>query len=204
VPNVQTAERIARYKGIQPEEVSLFRWRGEGWPGATVVEARDGRKAAMSYVETWYTRGVPWTYDMQFRCKICPDAIGEHADVSAPDGWLMDGSRRLFDDAPGVNIAIGRTRRGEELLAAAKSAGALVLEPFDRDALDATHADHKPRKQEYLARRIGVALAGQPIPKAPGVRALKNAWAAGLLANLRAFGGAFRRVLVGRNREPLA
>ena len=203
VPTGQTAENIVGYHGMRPKDVALFRWRGEGWPGDTVVESRDGLRASMTCAQTWYAPDVPWKYDIQFRCKIRPDATGEHADVTAPDGWLMDGARRLVDDAPGVNIAITRTECGQQLVLDAATAGALVIEPLSVDALDLMHADHKPRKHEYVARSLGLAVTGQARLKARGFRSWRNAWAAGLPVNLRAFFGTLRRALAGRNREPL-
>lgn len=73
-------------------------------------------------------------YDLQWRCKVCPDAVGEVADVSAPDGWLMDPStgRPLYTDGEnaGQNVLIIRTRAGAELVRQAVAAGALRVMPL--------------------------------------------------------------------------
>jgi coenzyme F420 hydrogenase subunit beta len=95
VPTIHTAHDIVAYHGLAPDEVAAFRFRGEGWPGLTHIESKDGRVFDLTYDATWYSRNVPWKYDMQFRCKICPDAIGELADVACPDAWVMrDGNQR--------------------------------------------------------------------------------------------------------------
>jgi len=93
VPTSHTAYRIAAYHGLSPDELGLFRWRGHGWPGPTHIESKNGRSFDLSYDTTWYDPRVPWTYDIQFRCKICPDAIGELADVACPDGWVMENGK---------------------------------------------------------------------------------------------------------------
>ena len=203
VPTVHTAHKIAAYRGVAPEALGVFRWRGHGWPGATHIETRDGQQFDLSYDTVWYDPSVPWTYDIQFRCKICPDAIGELADIACPDGWVMEDGKPIHREAPGVNIAIARSEAGRRLVERAAASGALRLAEFDLPTLYAMHGDHLDRKLGHPARRLGLALAGEPMLHAPGFRS----WAAirrnGLLGNWRAFWGALRRALAGANREPL-
>jgi len=130
IPSVHTARKIAAHHGLSEAEVAVFRWRGNGWPGPTHVEARDGRSCELSYDQTWFDPNRPWSYDIQFRCKICPDAIGELADVSCPDGWVMRDGKPIHREAPGVNVLIARTERGERLVFEAAAAGAIQLAPF--------------------------------------------------------------------------
>jgi len=203
VPTVHTAHRIAAYQGVAPEELGVFRWRGNGWPGPTHIETKDGRRFDLSYDTVWYDPGVPWTYDIQFRCKICPDAIGELADVACPDGWVMEQGKPIHREAPGVNIAIARTTAGQRLVERAAAAGELTLAPFDLPTLHAMHGDHLDRKRGHPARRLGLMLAGQPILHAPGFRTWEAIKRNGLRGNWRAFWGAFRRALTKANREPL-
>ena len=203
VPTVQTAEKIAAYHGLSAEEVSLFRWRGNGWPGPTHVESRDGRIFDLTYDKVWYSADVPWTYDNQFRCKICPDAIGELADLSCPDSWVMVDGKPIHKEAPGANLFIARTRRGEELVAAAAAAGAIALEPFTIEALDAQHADHVTRKIENPARVRALGLEGQLQPRFEGFRSERMVALAGPKRDAGAETGARRRIRKGAHREPL-
>ena len=204
VPTLQTAERIAGYHGVAAEEVSLFRWRGEGWPGPTHVETHDGRVFDLSYDKVWYSNDLPWTYDIQFRCKICPDAIGELADVSCPDSWVMVDGKPIHDEAPGANLFIARTRRGEELVAAAAAAGAIRLEPFSIEELDAQHADHVTRKIENPARVRALGLEGQLQPRFERFRSERMIEIAGPERDAAAEAGARRRIREGAHREPIA
>ncbi len=203
VPTLHTAHRIAAYCGVAPQELSAFRWRGHGWPGTTHIETKDGRQFDLGYDLVWYDTSVPWTYDIQFRCKICPDAIGELADVACPDGWVMEDGKPIHREAPGVNIAIARTEAGRRLVQRAAESGDLTLAPFDVPTLHAMHGDHLDRKLGHPARRLGLALAGEPVLRAPGFRSLQAVLRNGFLGNWRAFWGAFRRGSAGANREPL-
>ncbi len=204
VPYLATAEDIARAKGLAPEALTLFRWRGNGWPGPIRMESRDGRSAEMTYDEAWYNPAATWSYAMQFRCKICPDAIGELADIACPDGWAMEQGKPIHREAPGVNIALARTAPGQALLEAALAAGALVAAPFTVDELLAMHGDHLDRKLGHPARLAGLRLAGEPVPRVTGFRRWETLRRAGWRASWRAFAGAFRRARAGANRETAA
>ncbi len=203
VPSLHTARKIASFFGVDEEEVEVFRWRGNGWPGPTHIETRDGRVYDLSYDETWFDPARPWSYDIQFRCKICPDAVGELADVACPDGWVMRDGQPIHEEAPGVNLILARTERGERLVAAAAAAGAIELAPFSIEQLDAMHADHLPRRLENFARVLALRLMGEPAPSFSGFRRWKMFRRAGLLRSLRAFAATARRVRARAHREPL-
>lgn len=204
VPPVQVGEKIARYQGVEPEEISVFRWRGNGWPGPTHIETLNGRVYDMTYDEVWYNEAMPWRYDMQFRCKICPDATGELADVACPDSWNMVDGQPVHQEAPGANLFIARTRRGEELVAAAAASGAIHLDPFGIDELNAQHADHIGRKVENPARVQAMAMEGAPHPEFRRFRSDKMMEMAGNERHEATIEGTRDRIRKSAHREPLA
>jgi coenzyme F420 hydrogenase subunit beta len=203
VPTHQTARRIAAHWGVREEEIAEFRWRGFGWPGPTHVETRDGRVFDLTYEQAWYDDSVPWRYDLQYRCKICPDAIGELGDVTCPDGWVMRNGVPIHEEAPGQNLLIARTRSGEHLVARAAAAGALELRPFELKELDAMHADHLPRKLSHPARVAALRVLGEPAPRFERFRRWRMLLRAGPYRSLHAFAGSLRRIRAGSHREPL-
>ena len=203
-PNVGTAEQIAAAHGVSPDEVGVFRFRGEGWPGTTHIESTDGAVFDVSYDRSWLDKTQPWRYDVQWRCKICPDAIGETADLSCPDGWrLDDAGRPLHEEAPGVNAIVERTARGSELIAAAVAAGYLVTEPLDRREFEAMHHDHRTRRLGEPARLAALAVTGRARPRIVGYRLLHAAGQAGPRLLLSQFRGTLRRIRRGQASEPL-
>jgi coenzyme F420 hydrogenase subunit beta len=202
IPTLHTARKIAAHHGVPEDEVEVFRWRGNGWPGPTHVKARDGRTYALSYDQTWFDPSRPWSYDIQFRCKICPDAIGELSDVSCPDGWVMRAGKPIHEEAPGVNVLVARTERGERLVDEAATAGAIELAPFEIGQLDAMHGDHLPRKLENPARIAALRVMGEPAPHFSRFRRWRMIRRAGLRRSFHAFSGTKRRILAGANREP--
>jgi coenzyme F420 hydrogenase subunit beta len=204
VPTTHMAHKFAASRGLTPEQIALFRWRGEGWPGMTHIESTDGRVFEIDYDTAWFDSTVPWTYDIQFRCKICPDAIGEAADVSCPDGWVMEDGKPIHREAPGINVVLPRTAAGRRLIAEAAAAGDIHLEPFTLAELDLMHADHYQRKLENPGRLLGLAIARVPRPRFRRYRLLATLLRAGLPLTWREFLGTFRRLRRGANLEPLA
>jgi len=193
--------RMVENFGASPEDLNVFRYRGEGWPGTTHMETKDGRAFDLTYDESWYDPEASWSYDLQFRCKICPDAIGELADISCPDGWIMKDGKPLHEEAPGANLIIARTPKGAALVRDAEAADALTLEAFSVAQLEEMHSDHLPRKTGWPSRILGLRLGGQPAMQVQGYRAFAAVVAAGPVSSLRALFGTMRRVFKGLNRE---
>ena len=151
--------------GIDEDEVALFRYRGHGNPGPTVVETRDGRSFAKTYLELWEDESG---WEIETRCKFCPDALGEAADVASADIW--PGGAPVGEDA-GFNGIIVRTTVGEDLVASAVAAGELVVDgPITPREFD-WFQPHQVRKKEALAARLaGLADAGVAPIETRGLR----------------------------------
>lgn len=204
VPSSLTAEKIARSHGLAPSEVSMLRWRGEGWPGFTHVEATDGRSFDLTYEQTWFDGSAPWGYDVQWRCKICPDAIGELADVACPDGWLLDeAGEPTHEEAPGVNVLLERTEAGSELVAAAIEGGYLHSAPLARGEFEAMHSDHRERRMGEPARLAALEETGAASPLVEDYRIDEARELADPELLESQFEGAVRRIRAGQARETL-
>ena len=202
VPSVTMVEDIIKYHGVSPEEVSTFRFRGNGWPGFTHVETHDGREFDLTYERAWLSDDVPWKYDNQFRCKICPDAIGELADISCPDSWVMVDGKPIYDEAPGANLFIARTKRGQELVAAAAEDGAIHLDPFTIDELNLQQADHLARRMDNPARLQAMAMEGVPEPDFQNFRSDEMTHLAGTERHEATIRGTRKRIQGADHREP--
>ena len=151
--------------GVDEEDVALFRYRGHGNPGPTVVETRAGERYSKTYLELWEDESG---WDVETRCKFCPDALGEAADVASADIW--PGGAPTGEDE-GFNGIIVRTAAGEELVASAVASGDLVLgEAITPREFDG-YQPHQVRKKEALAARYqGLADAGVAPIETRGLR----------------------------------
>jgi coenzyme F420 hydrogenase subunit beta len=151
--------------GVQEDELTLLRYRGHGSPGATRVQTAGGAVHELTYNEMWRDES---TWRIQSRCKICPDAIGESADIVAADCW--DGGSPAGED-DGFNAVLVRTGAGAALFEAAVAAGRLTL------VRDITFRDmdrfqpHQVRKKRAVWARIsGIRATGGRTPSVRGLR----------------------------------
>lgn len=151
--------------GVPEEDVTVFRYRGYGNPGRARVETRDGRAFERTYEELW---GDEAGWRIQTRCKLCPDAIGEAADIAAADIW--PDAQPEGEDA-GFNGIITRTGTGQRLMQAAVEAGDLILGK-DHAPRDYDHFQpHQVNKKRAMAARLrGLSRAGWPVYAHKGLR----------------------------------
>jgi coenzyme F420 hydrogenase subunit beta len=178
----------------------MFRYRGNGCPGPTRLETKDGRSFELTYQQMWEDEN---TWRIQPRCKICPDAIGESADLAASDVWPGGGPT---GDDEGFNGIIVRTARGLELYEAALAAGAIMVEPGNvtfRD-FDGFQPHQVRKKRAVWARLAGMRAAGQPVPETHRLRLAECARLNSVAENLAEARGARRRAKQGRLGEPPA
>lgn len=187
--------------GIDPERVTGLRYRGRGCPGPTRVETGDEAQE-FHYIDYWGEDETTWS--LPFRCKICPDGIGEAADIAAADTWIGGGPNRVDNvDDPGTNALIARTRAGEELIAAAAEAGALTLEydiPPDTMSLYQPHQVNK--KYAVWARHQGLRDAGRIVPHTERLRIEELAQDLPEETNAFQRNGTRRRIETGKATEP--
>ncbi len=199
--SLKALDAMVEHFGILSDELSLYRYRGEGWPGTAHMETHDGREFDLTYEQAWLDDQVPWKYDLQFRCKICPDAIGETADVSCPDGWIMKHGKPVYDEAPGANLIIARTDVGEALVREAEAERVLALQAFSIAQLDEMHEDHHNRKTHWPARMLALRFSGQRTMRVRGYRLIQAVLAAGIMRSFKSFRGTLLRARKGLNRE---
>ena len=198
VSSLNISEAIVAKYGLALAEVTAMRYRGHGCPGPTHIESRDGRVFEQSYDETW---SEELAQEIQFRCKICPDSIGEQADIVCGDAWVgADGYAHAEHD--GWNAIVARSAAGAALLREMEAAGRIVSEPLALRDLDVIQPHQVERKAALLARLAALAVKRQPRPRYRGFRLAANAWA-GRGRFLQNFLGTSRRIGRGANRESL-
>jgi len=191
------SEQVLQRFGLREDELSLFRYRGHGNPGPNRIETKDGRAFEISYRQLWEDEDK-WM--IQPRCKICPDAIGQVADIAVHDAWL-NGGPAAEDEA--LNSIIVRTRRGLELFDAAVEAGALEIRRETDIAEISELQSHQVRKRRAVwARLKGMQIAGKPVPFVSDLTLRACASQNPLAENLAEGRGARDRARRGRLGEP--
>ena len=184
---------------VKEADLRLFRYRGHGNPGPTRVETKDGRSFELSYQQMW---GDEAGWGIQPRCKICPDAIGEAADLVSADCW--PGGAPEGEDA-GFNAVLARTRAGVELFENAVAAGALkVVRSIGFRDMDSFQPHQVRKKRAVWARLQGMRAAGMAVPEVARLRIAELAAENDDTENEREQRGAQDRARAGRLGEPPA
>ncbi|HTI31115.1 MAG TPA: Coenzyme F420 hydrogenase/dehydrogenase, beta subunit C-terminal domain [Sphingomonas sp.] len=195
IPSRAGSHAVIRAMGYDPSEVAAFRYRGNGWPGQARATRADGSFAEMSYAKSW---GAHLSSHVQFRCKICPDAVGGVADIACADAWYGgESGYPQFDEAAGRSLVIARTPAGEALLAGAVDAKTVTIEPLDPREIDLMQPAQKRRKALLVARYAALLVTFQPWPTVRGLAVLPAARMTSLKLSLRNFVGTVRRVVRG-------
>lgn len=196
MPSHDGVERILTTMGVRSEDVVAFRYRGQGWPGTTAATIRDGSTAEMSYADSW---GGHLSKEVQFRCKICPDAVGGVADIACADAWYGgETGYPTFEEQDGRSLILARSAAGEALLAGAVAAAAIKIEPLELREVDLMQPSQARRKRLVLARTAALALTGQPRPNMAGTLVGEAAARAGASESARNLIGTIRRIVLGR------
>ncbi len=188
--------------GIDPADVKAFRYRGYGCPGATRIETHGGKVVEKDYLDLWGEDESAW--QLPFRCKICPDGIGEAADIAASDTWPGGSPTREGQATdPGINGVIARTAAGLELLRSAISDGALVRQAAIGPDDMSTYQPHQvAKKYAAWARFTGLRAAGQLVPSTARLRLQELARQRRFTDNLSEARGTRVRARQGKATEP--
>lgn len=198
-PSQSATDSLVTALGVQPGGALRDLWyRGRGWPGRFTAVTTEGTEHSASYDESWGDHLGP---TVQWRCKICPDGIGESSDITAADFWRSDDRGYPdFTEGDGISALIARTTRGRDVVARAIAAGILVASPLSIEELDAVQPLQRKRRQTLAGRLAGARAAGIRPPRFIGFGLL--AFAAGRLGLVaRTARGTYSRVRADRSRS---
>jgi coenzyme F420 hydrogenase subunit beta len=167
--NPSSIDNFLSHAGVKRENLVSLSYRGQGCPGPMQVETLDEVKE-LHYLDFWGEDESTW--NIPFRCKICPDGIGEAADIAAADTWIGGSPTREGSKTDlGTNAVLLRTAAGVELFEAAAKTGAIKIEydiiPDDMNM----YQPHQMRKK-YAAhdRHQGLGDEGRIVPKTDRLR----------------------------------
>lgn len=161
---------IRNHHGVEKASITEFRFRGFGCPGPTTFRTADGSFYSATYTDYWGEDEKSW--NVPWRCKVCPDGIGEGADIAAADNWPGGSPDPATEtDDPGTNAVIIRTKAGAGLIERAVAAGFLTLgQPLDAAHMSSVQPHQVKKKQAARARWDGMADEGRQVPRSYGLR----------------------------------
>lgn len=196
IPSHRGTQQILDDLGVAKADLAGFKYRGDGWPGFATATRHDGTSERMSYADSW---GGRLSKHVQFRCKICPDAVGGAADIACADAWYGDESGYpQFEETEGRSLVIARTKAGSALIDSALKAGRIELQPCPLRDIDLMQPSQARRKRLILSRVAALAATFQPWPSFRGVAVPAAARRAGLGETVKSFLGMGRRIVMGK------
>lgn len=196
IPSIKGSEAVVSAMGMDPAAITHFRYRGNGWPGNARAETGDGRAAEMRYAECW---GNILSKHVQFRCKICPDAVGGVADIACADAWYGgETGYPTFEEQDGRSLVLARSDAGAAMIAQAVAAGVCATEPLDIGEIDLMQPSQARRKRLVQARTLACSVTIHPVPVMQGLSVGIAARRSGPVDYLRNFLGTLRRILSSR------
>jgi coenzyme F420 hydrogenase subunit beta len=197
-PASEGTYHILRVLGVKAEQAKAIRYRGCGWPGVTTVKTDDDNAAGrqMTYEESW---GNILSHYGQFRCRLCPDATGEFADISCGDPWY----RQIRPGEAGWSLVLARTARGREVLHRAMEAGYVKLERVEPSTVPRSQKALLARRRHLWGRLLMMRLMGVPVPHFAGFSLLRSWLRLPAGQKLRSLAGTAKRVLWRGWRKPL-
>lgn len=196
IPSFAGTDRILAALGLAGRKLASFRFRGNGWPGLTEARTLDGEVATMRYADSW---GRFLSTEVQYRCKICPDAVGGVADIAAADAWYGgESGYPTFEELDGRSLVIGRTAIGQDLLARALASDVIALEELDLAEVDLMQPSQARRKRLVAARTAAARTLLQPVPEMHGLGLGVAARQGKIAETIRNYFGSLRRIIVGR------
>ncbi|MEP2473708.1 MULTISPECIES: Coenzyme F420 hydrogenase/dehydrogenase, beta subunit C-terminal domain [Rhodobacterales] len=199
VPSLKGAAAVLDALEAPRDDVTAFRYRGQGWPGFATATLRDGTTRQMSYHDSW---GKILSKHVQHRCKVCADGVGMAADIVCADAWETDTrGYPLFEEQDGISLMVVRTKTGRDLMRAAETAGRLATADFDSTGLAEIQPGQSGRKRALVARLAGLRLMGLPTPRYRGLHLRAAALQNRLPVNFKNFLGMIRRGLQGKIKE---
>jgi coenzyme F420 hydrogenase subunit beta len=165
-PSQQATDDTVTEIGLDPRHLSDLWYRGRGWPGRFTAVGTGGAEASLSYSESWGSRLGP---TVQWRCRTCPDGVGEAADITAGDIWESDGSGHpSFDERPGQSVLIARTRLGRAVIDRAIAAGVIVASSVTPREVAASQPYQVWRRQRLAGRLLATLAVNRRVTRTWG------------------------------------
>ncbi len=175
--------------GIDRAQVTAVRYRGEGWPGRFSVSSGNRTNGeSLSYAESW---GRLADY-RPLRCHLCPDGLGQSADIACGDAWEHFGGT---PDA-GRSIVIVRTQRGSDILRRAREAEYVELERVGSEAVLAAQHNLLRRRKELFGRLFAMKLLWVPAPNFSGFSLFRSWTQLSITRRFQIITGTLRRMLL--------
>lgn len=198
-PSLIGTEQVLEKLGVERPQVRAFRYRGDGWPGLAKATLHNGEERTMTYNDSW---GKVLNRHLQTRCKICPDGIGEFADIVCADGWEGDEKGYpSFAERDGTSLILVRSEKGLTLFRNAEASGVVIAQAFAKTGIAAIQPFQFYRRTTIAPRLLAMKLLLLKTPSYKGFELARGMKKIGLYQSFKAFTGLLVRRKKIKKRE---
>lgn len=187
-PSTRASLDLLKKLDVGLETIKELYYRGDGWPGEFTILGKDGsRKQPLTYMESWH-----FLQEYRpFRCKLCPDGLGELGDISFGDAWHRHAEGK---EDPGLSLAMVRSLIGKGILRRAVDAGYVKLTPSSPQNVIKAQGLVERRKTIF-GRQLAMKLLLIPTTRFIGFKLFSCWLKAPLIVKLKSIIGTLRRLL---------
>lgn len=163
IPSFNATEYLVN-RGKQGKDIQLYslKYRGDGWPGKFKAVYSDNTEFQLHYNESW---GEVLGRNLNFRCKICPDGVGQYADIVVGDYWNTKDGYPDFSERDGKCFIISRNTVGDSLLSEAKKNGVIYYHEIEVKSITAIQKYQSQRLEFAAYRLIGAQICTEHLLK---------------------------------------
>lgn len=117
-----------RFLGINKNDVSYIRYRGNGWPNGIEVLLNSGEKIKKkNYTDPWETIHRSELFRPK-RCFYCKNVESKNADISVGDPWLKE---YITNDNIGNSLFLVHTSIGQDIIESMIEHDDIVIKPVE-------------------------------------------------------------------------
>ena len=150
-------KRLAEIHQVDYNNLTDFRFRGEGQPGSLRFVEKGGKEAKTRYPLYVGLNG----YSKMLRCHLCVDATGEMADIACGDAWIP----RFEKDEHPWSMVICRDAKSSDIIKKMSEDGWLVLEDITQEEVKLSQRlNLASKKKRQATRRKLYGMLGYRLP----------------------------------------
>lgn len=187
-PGSQAGIDLLKKLNVDPKEIVNLKFRGDGWPGEfTTSNSESITKRHLSYIESW---DFLQAY-RPFRCKLCPDGLGELGDISCGDAWHRYNEN---NENSGLSLVMVRSSRGRQILHKAMEGGYVKLKPSSPAEVVKAQGLVE-RRMEIFGRQTGMKILLIPTTRFIGFNLFRSWLKASAKIKIKSIFGTMRRLI---------
>ena len=156
-------KKVIESVGLSVQECTSIKYRGNGWPGKTVMHSQENQYSR-EYIDSWNNY---FGRDCRYICRFCLNGTGICGDISCGDLWNLENNNPSFKESEGVNVIFSRSEKGDKLLKEIQNSGQIFLMDHSKDIskLKFVQPYQYNRRISILPKIRALKLFRKPSPK---------------------------------------